>query len=154
MSINREHLTSAAHGAIADILYSAISDTANEILVTVDGVDEAAVLKAANAVIARYTDEGIKIRKKPTPRPRAPVTKPKKSTDLASAANKLMAWIKHPVRSEYSFANKWLSSGYPLRNNVTGHWVGMITEDETHPPTKEDLIMGQMFSLEYVEEEL
>lgn len=154
MSINRESLVSAANSAIADILYSAISDTANEILLTVDGIDEAAVLKAANAVITRYVDESIKIRKKPAPRTRAPTTKPKKSTDLASAANKIYQWIKHPERSEYSFANVWLATGFPLRNNVTGHWVGMITDDDTHPATKDDILKGHMYSLEYTEEEL
>lgn len=155
----KQSLLHGANNVIGDLLYTAICDTCNEIISVCPGVDEAAALKAANKVATRYFEEGVKVRKKPVPRAKTTKSPKPQSMDLLSAANKkqssqlqINTWKKHPNSDEYSFAPVTFATGYPLRNNKTGKLVRMITDNDTHVPTKEDLKIALTYALEYESE--
>lgn len=152
----KQSLLHGANNIIGDLLYTAICDTCNEIISVCPGVDEAAALKAANKVATKYFEEGVKVRKKPAPRAKTTKSPKPQSMDLLSATNKkqssqlpITTWNKHPKSDKYSFAPITFATGFPLRNNQTGKLVGIITDHDTHIPTKEDLKIALTYALEY-----
>lgn len=137
----RDNLVKSATNIVADLAYTVVFDTCNEII-SAGGVDQDKVLEAANNVINRYVDGGVKVRKKPAPRPKTPKAQAKdKPVDILGAASRKIknltdnvVWVVHPESDEYSYTTSIkLGTGYPVRNNDT-HKVVMVADDETTKP--------------------
>jgi ribosomal protein L16/L10AE len=110
------------------LMYTVVFDTVNEIIMTAGG-DQAKSLEAANEVVNRYLEGGIKIRKKPAPRAKTTKTPAKeKQVDALTAASrkvKSMAsnvfWMQHPEDPDYPYTPsiRLSKNGFPVRNNHT-----------------------------------
>ena len=85
----RANVHAAAVEATENLIYTVIFDTCNEAISA--GADQEVQLKAANSTIQRYIEGGVKVRKRPVARPKAPKTpaKPKPIDALAAAAKKI-----------------------------------------------------------------
>jgi hypothetical protein len=151
-----EKLKSAAGDVVANLLYTAVFDTANEAIA--GGADQAKTLEAADAVINRYVEGGVKIRKKPAPRAKAAAKTPakEKQVDAVTAASRKVkslssniTWVVHPEDSSFSYTpDVRLPSGYPVRENATQKVVMVATEDSTVPLTVKDARMAMSYGLQ------
>ena len=142
----RESLKVASLDAINNILYTVVFDVSNEIISS-GGADQEKVLEAANTVINRYVEGGIKVRKRPVPRPKTAKTpaKAKPIDTLTAASRKLknltdnVLWIAHPDNDEFSYSTGVrLSTGYPVKNNATNKIVMVATDESSGPLTLKD----------------
>lgn len=154
--IKGEQLAGIAQDALKNILYSVICDVCNEVITQCPNADSKVVLTAANTVINKYVGEGVKVRKKPTPRSKTVVKTTQKKMDIFNVMNntrndeyKIPSWMTHPNVDYLSFATVKFPSGHPVRNNKTGKLVGIATDDEIHAPTKDDITYARMYSLEF-----
>lgn len=131
-------IVQSASNIIGDLVYTVVFDTCNEIIAA-GGVDHEKVLEAANTVVNKYVDGGVKVRKKPAPRPKVPKTSVKeKPVDILKAASRKLnsltdnvVWVVHPESDEYSYTTSVkLATGYPVKNNMT-HKVVLVANDES-----------------------
>jgi hypothetical protein len=153
----KESLVKVANEATGNLVYTVIFDLAND-LITKGAVDEATVLESASGTIQKYLDTGLKVRKKPVARPKAPKAPAKdKPIDAMTAASKKInsllvdkiVWAKHPEDENYSYStNVKLANGYPLKDNSTGKVVRVVTDDAAVPLTIKDAKFAQSFGLE------
>lgn len=142
----RENLKVASLDAVNNLLYTVVFDVSNEIISS-GGADQEKVLEAANTVINRYVDGGIKVRKRPVPRPKtakAPA-KAKPIDTLTAASRKLKSltdnilWLAHPDNEEYAYSTSVkLATGYPVKNNATNKIVMVATDESSGPLTIKD----------------
>lgn len=147
----------AANQAVGDVIYTAIFDVANEIISSIEDVDQEKVLKAASNVLSHYVDGGLKVRKKPSPKPRAPKGPASdKPVDILKAASKKMhtltdnlVWVTHPDSEELSYTTgAKLVNGYPVLNTMTQKVVSVVTDDATVPLTIADAKVALSLGLE------
>lgn len=141
MEESKENLIKTAGHVVGDLIYTVVFDTCNEIISM--GLDQEKVLAAANTVVNNYLQGGIKVRKKPAPRPKvqkATSTKDKPIDVLKAAQKKLhslsdnIVWVVHPDSDEYSYTTSIkLAKGYPVKNNATQK-IEMVVNDETTGP--------------------
>ncbi len=157
MADTKSNSLTAANQAVGDVLYTAIFDVANEIISTIEGVDQDKVLEAASNVLNRYVDGGLKVRKKPSPRPKVPRAPTKdKPVDILKAASKKMnsltsnlVWVVHPDSDDLSYTTgAKLATGYPVRDNATQKVVSVVTDDATVPLTVDDAKIALTYGLE------
>lgn len=141
----RENTLNSAHNIIGDLVYTIVFDTCNEIISA--GADQEKVLEAANVVVNKYVDGGVKVRKKPSPRPKVQkaATKEKPVDILKAASRKLnsltdnMVWVVHPESDEFSYTTSVrLATGHPVRNNMTHKVVSIVNDEATAPLTIKD----------------
>ncbi len=141
----RDKAIQSATSAVGDLVYSVVFDLANEVISR--GFDQEKVLDAANVVVNKYVDGGVKVRKKPVSRPKAPKAPAKdKPVDIMKAASTKLnsltinaQWVKHPESSEYSYTRDMkLATGYPMRRNDTKKIVSVINDESTTPLTVKD----------------
>ena len=154
-SINREGLVAASVDAVQNLIYTVVFDVANETIEK--GADQTMVLEAANSVVNKYLDGGVKVRKRPVPKPRtakAPA-KDKPIDTLTAASRKLKSltekvlWIAHPSSDEYSYSTSVkLATGYPVKNNATNKVVMVATDESTGPLTLKDARVAVSLGLE------
>lgn len=152
----QEKVLQSATGAVSDLVYTVIFDVCNEVI-SAGGVDQDKVLEAANAVVNKYVDGGVKVRKKPAPRPKAPKAPPKdKPVDILKAASRKLnsltnntVWVVHPESDEFSYTTNFkLATGYPVRNNMTHKVVSVVNDDATAPLTVKDAKIALGLGLE------
>ncbi len=152
---HREQLRVAAVDAVSNLMYTVVFDTVNEIITTA-GADQAKALDAANSVIAKYLEGGVKVRKKPAPRAKAAKAPAKdKPVDVLTAASRKaknaasnLVWLEHPESSEFSYtAGLRLATGFPVRNNLTNKIVMVATEDSTEKLTVKDAQIAMSYGL-------
>lgn len=150
------NVVKSATNVVGDLVYSVIFDTCNEII-TVAGVDQEKVLEAANVVVNRYVDGGVKVRKKPAPRPKAQKAPAKdKPVDILKAASRKlnsltdnMVWVVHPDSDEFSYTTSVkLATGYPVRNNMTHKVTSIVNDEATAPLTMKDAKIALSLGLE------
>lgn len=142
----RGKLIAASSDALSNLIYTVIFDVSNEVISS-GGAEQDKVLEAANVVANRYVDGGIKVRKRPVPRPKtakAPA-KDKPIDTLAAASRKLksltdnVVWVAHPESDEYSYTTSVkLATGYPVKNTATNKVVMVATDDASGPLTIKD----------------
>lgn len=142
----RENVHRAAAEASDNLIYTVVFDLSNE-LISSGVADSEKILEISTAVINKYIQGGLKVRKKPTPRPKtakAP-SKEKQIDTLTAASRKInnlannQLWVKHPENDEYSYTTDVrLANGYPTRNNATQKIVGVVTEDSVQSLTVKD----------------
>jgi hypothetical protein len=153
----KKELVSTANSAVGDIIYSVAFDVCNEIITKDTGADQAKVLEAANAVVARYIDDGVKVRKKPSPRPKSTKAPAKeKPVDALKAASRKMSsladnivWIVHPDSEDLSYTTSVkLATGYPVRDNTTNKVTSVATDDATVPLTVPDAKLALSYGLQ------
>lgn len=134
----QDKIVQSASNIVGDLVYTVVFDTCNEIIAA-GGVDQEKVLEAANTVVNKYVDGGVKVRKKPAPRPKVPKTSVKeKPVDILKAASRKLnsltdnvVWVVHPESDEYSYTTSVkLATGYPVKNNMT-HKVVLVANDES-----------------------
>ncbi len=151
----QEGTAKSAVKVVGDLVYSVIFDVANEIISK--GVDQDVVLEAANAIVNKYVDGGVKVRKKPSPRPKAPKAPAKdKPVDILKAASRKlnsltdnMVWLTHPDSDEYSYTTSVkLATGYPVKNNMTHKITSIVNDDATAPLTVKDAKIALSLGLE------
>lgn len=153
-----EKVMQSASGAVGDLVYTVVFDVCNEIISA--GVDQEKVLEAANTVVNKYVDGGVKVRKKPSPRPKAPKAPAKdKPVNILDAASKKLnsltnnvVWVVHPESDEYSYTTGMkLATGYPVRNNMTHKVVSIVNDEATAPLTVKDakIAMGLGLEVDY-----
>jgi hypothetical protein len=110
----------AANSAVSDLIYTVVYELSNNLVEK--GLPESIVFEEASALISKYNEEGMKIRKKPAPR---------KKKDGVEAKKGNFVWLVHPNERKYSYTKDIpLARGYPLRDNSTGKIVGVITDDD------------------------
>lgn len=150
------NVVKSAGNIVGDLVYSVVFDTCNEII-SVAGVDQEKVLEAANVVVNRYVDGGVKVRKKPAPRPKAPKAPAKdKPVDILKAASRKlnsltdnMVWVVHPDSDEFSYTTSVkLATGYPVRNNMTHKVTSIVNDEATAPLTMKDAKIALSLGLE------
>ncbi len=150
------NVVKSATNIIGDLVYTVVFDTCNEIA-SVAGVDQEKVLEAANVVVNRYVDGGVKVRKKPAPRPKAPKAPAKdKPMDILKAASRKlnsltdnMVWVVHPDSDELSYTTSVkLATGYPVRNNMTHKVTNIVNDEATAPLTIKDAKIALSLGLE------
>ena len=146
-----------ASQAFGDVIYTVVFDVVNEVISSVEGVDQEKVLEAASNVLSKYVDGNLKVRKKPSPKPRAPKAPASdKPVDILKAASKKMhtlsdnmVWVTHPESEDMSYTtNVKLVNGYPVRNNATQKIVSVVTNDATVPLTVGDATVALSMGLE------
>jgi len=154
----QQNSLAAANQAVADVIYTTIFDVANEIISTMEGADQEKILEAATNVLNRYVEGGLKVRKKPSPRPRvskAPAQD--KPVNIIKAASKKMhnsltshfEWLKHPDSDNLSYTTSVkLATGYPVRDNASQKIVSVVTEDATVPLTVNDARIALSYGLD------
>ncbi|ORX91243.1 hypothetical protein K493DRAFT_304212 [Basidiobolus meristosporus CBS 931.73] len=111
-----------------------------------EGLDSDTVLKCANNLSSNYLGEGVKIRKKPTPRaPKAPGTTKSSSTtkSCSKPTPKTLTWEPHPGDPEnYSFTRDIvLKKGLPVRYNKNKKVVYVGGKDEVYDLEVEDAML-------------
>ena len=152
----QEKAVLSANSAVGDLIYTVVFDTCNEII-SAGSVDQEKVLEAATIVLNKYVDGGVKIRKKPSPRPKVPKAPTKdKPVDVLKAASKKLnsltnnvLWVAHPESDEYSYTTSVkLHTGYPVRSNITQKVVSIVTDDATGPLTIKDAKIALSLGLE------
>lgn len=146
----REALIATASDHIKDIIYTVAFDVCNEIIEA--GGNQEATLECANRVVARYVGEGIKVRKKPAPRAKAP-QKDKQVDAVTAASRKLnkksFTWIHHPETEDYSYTTDvMLKNGHPLRNNHTSKIEKVINEEGALALTVTDAKIALSYGLD------
>ena len=150
-----ETAVKAAGDALGNIMYTVAFDVANEIIGA--GADQEEVLACANAVLNRYVEGGIKIRKKPAPKAKVSkvAAKDKPVDALTAASRKLnnlaenLVWMFHPNTKEYSYTTSVrLANGYPVRNNMTHKVEMVISEDSTSALKIQDAKIAQSMGLD------
>ncbi len=152
----RNGLVSSANAAVGDLIYTVAFDVCNQIITDTE-VDQSKVLEAANTVVTKYLSDGVKVRKKPSPRPKAARPAPKdKPVDVLKAASKKMSslsdnitWISHPESDDLSYTSDVkLSNGYPVRDNTSGKVTSVVTDDATVPLTVQDAKIALSYGLD------
>lgn len=142
----QDKIVRSASNIVGDLVYTVVFDTCNEIIAA-GGVDQEKVLEAANTVVNKYVDGGVKVRKKPAPRPKVPKTSVKeKPVDILKAASRKLnsltdnvVWVVHPESDEYSYTTSVkLATGYPVKNNITQKVVLVATDESTAALTVKD----------------
>lgn len=154
MDESREHAKNAAVDAVSNIIYTAIFDYANDLIAA--GVDQEVVLKTANEAVNKYSDDGIKVRKRPVPKPKAPKKEKDKPIDIITAATKKMGiskktilWITHPEDDNYSYTTDLkLATGYPVKNKITNKLEMVATDDKSMPLTIDDVKIARSYNLD------
>ena len=149
----RENAVKAGEETIANIVYTVVFDTCNEMITA--GVDQDMALQCANSVVNRYLDGGIKVRKKPAPRAPKGTTKSKNIDAMTAASRKQLmnmgekcTWVYHPNNNEYSYTTGIrLESGYPVRENATRKICYVINDTETRDLSNNDVRMAKSFGL-------
>ena len=140
-----EKAVQSATSAVGDLVYTVVFDLANEVIAS--GADQEKVLESANAVVNKYVDGGVKVRKKPVPRPKAAKAPAKdKPVDILKAASRKMnslttnaVWVVHPESDEYSYTTSMkLATGYPVRSNLSQKVVSVVNDEATAPLTVKD----------------
>lgn len=152
----RDSLVSSANAAVGDLIYTVAFDVCNQIITDTE-VDHTKVLNAANSVVARYLSDGVKVRKKTSPRPKTAKAPLKdKPVDVLKAASKRMAslsdnitWVVHPDSEDLSYTTSVkLATGYPVRDNTTQKITSVATDDATVPLTVQDAKLALSYGLE------
>ena len=153
----QENIAKASADVISNLVYTITSDIINEAIGA--GVDQGVMLECANKVVNRYVEGGVKVRKKPAPRAKAPKVVKDKPDALTAASRKMSSnvannatWMHHPDDNNYSYTtNVRLSNGWPVRNNATGKIEYVVTDETTMPITLNDakLAMGFGFEIDY-----
>jgi hypothetical protein len=152
----KESLVKVANEATGNLVYTVIFDMAND-LIAKGAVDEATVLESASGTIQKYLDTGVKVRKKPVARPKAPKAPTKeKAVDAMTAASKKlnsltgkMLWVTHPEDDNYSYSTTVkLANGFPLKDNSTGKIVRVVTDDNAVALTVQDAKVAISYGLE------
>ena len=151
----KENVVKPAEDAVANLLYTVVFDTCNEMISA--GVDQEQALECANRVINKYVEGGVKVRKKPAPRPKAAKAPAKdKPVDALTAASRKLnnlagniVWIHHPDSDEYSYTTSVkLATGYPVRDNMTHKVVMVVNDTSTVPLTIKDARVAISLGLE------
>jgi hypothetical protein len=147
----REELLGPASEHIKDVIYTVAFDVCNEIIDA--GGDPDATLECANRVVAKYVGDGIKVRKKPAPRAKAPTVKDKQIDTITAASRKLnkknVLWMHHPETDEYSYTTDiMLKNGHPLRNNNTSKIEQVIDDGGVKPLTIADARIAVSYGLD------
>lgn len=141
-----ENVVKSATNIVGDLVYTVVFDTCNEIIAA-GGVDQEKVLEAATTVVNKYVDGGVKVRKKPAPRPKTPKAPAKeKPVDILKAASRKMnsltdnvVWVLHPESDEYSYTTSVkLATGYPVKSNMTQKVVLVANDESTAALTVKD----------------
>lgn len=152
----KDSLVKVANEATGNLIYTVVFDMAND-LITKGVVDEATVLESASGTIQKYLDTGVKVRKKPVVRQKAPKAPAKdKPVDALTAASKKMnsltgkiLWVTHPEDENYSYStNVKLANGFPVKDNTTGKVVMVVTDEESIPLTVKDAKVAMSYGLE------
>ena len=113
--------------------------------------------EATGNLIQKYLETGVKVRKKPAVRQKAPKAPAKdKPVDALTAASKKMnsltgkiLWVTHPDDENYSYStNVKLANGFPLKDNSTGKVVMVVTDEESIPLTIKDAKVALSYGLE------
>ena len=142
MAESKADLAVGAADLVANLFYTAIFDTCNEIIAAGIG-DENIILACGNTVANKYAGEGVKVRKKPTPR----VAKAQ-ATDAIGAAKKIkqkatteeVVWVVHPgSNGKFMYGmNVQLVNGHPLKDAGTSKIVGVVDKDTCKELTQAD----------------
>lgn len=152
----KDSLVKVANEATGNLLYTVVFDLSND-LITKGAVDEQTVLESASSTIQKYLDTGIKVRKKPVVRQKAPKAPAKdKPVDALTAASKKInsltgkiLWVTHPEDDNYSYStNVKLANGFPVKDNLTGKIVMVATDEESIPLTIKDAKVAQSYGLD------
>ena len=152
----KENLVKVANEATGNLIYTVIFDMAND-LITKGVVDEETVLKSASETIQKYLETGVKVRKKPAVRQKVPKAPAKdKPIDALTAASKKLnsltgkiLWVTHPEDDNYSYStNVKLANGFPVKDNLTGKVVMVVTDEASIPLTVKDARVALSYGLE------
>ena len=155
MEESKDILLKNAAGVVGDLIYTVVFDTCNEIISM--GVEQDKVLQAANKVVNSYLDAGIKVRKKPAPRPKTSKAPAKeKPIDVLRAAHRKLhsladniIWVSHPDSDEYSYTTTVkLARGYPVKKNSTQKVVMVVNDDKTEMLSLSDAKIAMSLGLD------
>lgn len=143
-----------------DLVYTVVFDVCNEVIRQNPEIGDKNFLECGNAVIEKYVESGIRVRKKPAPRqskPRATVAR-EKATDMYTAASRKAAsrrnvssynWVQHPDNENYVYTKDVsLKNGYPLIEVGIKKVVGVINEEGTKGLTSDDAKIAASYGLE------
>ena len=150
------NIVKTATDAVGNLLYTVAFDICNELITA--GADQEAVLECGNRVVNRYIEGGVKVRKKPAPRAKAPKLTKDMPVDALTAASRKMnmsnlagrvLWVHHPESNEFSYTTSVkLVSGYPLKNNLTQKVCAVVNEDSIGALTVSDAKLAMSLGLE------
>ena len=155
----KDNLVKVANEATGNLVYTVVFDMANDLIAN-GAADETTVLKSASGTVQKYLETGVKVRKKPVSRPKAPKAPAKdKPVDAITAASKKLnsltgkiVWLEHPEDNNYSYSTNFkLANGYPLKDNSTGKVVRVVTDEETVALTVKDakIAISQGLEVDY-----